>query len=200
MFRIITAILTLLLSSVLANSHASELVLDNPYEMVQQVANQTFSRIKNQKSEIEQNPLILDEIVMQELLPHIDYNFAAFKVLGKYFKDYSKEELNLYLEAFKDYSVDVVSNALKYYKDQDVVFEPRKDIKNEKFATVRIQIIENGNTTNLTFQVRKNTILKRWLVYDISAEGVSMVSSLQSQFAPILRKEGLAAVVKEMSK
>ncbi|WP_416305630.1 ABC transporter substrate-binding protein [Neptunicella sp. SCSIO 80796] len=36
-------------------------------------------------------------------------------------------------------------------------------------------------------------------MYDIVAEGISMVSSLQSEFEPVLRKEGLTAVIQAMS-
>lgn len=200
MFKMIKITICIILLFVSGQPYASEQVPVTPFEMVEDVANQTFLRIKNQRAEIEANPAILEDIVYQELLPHVDYKFSAYKVLGKHFKDYSKVELNAYIEAFKIYSVSVFSNALRYYKDQEVIFEPSRRYDERKPVVVRALVNEDGNSTKISFMVRKSRRLNKWLLYDISAEGVSMVSTLQSQFSPILRKEGLAGVIAVMSK
>jgi len=57
---------------------------------------------------------------------------------------------------------------------------------------------EGTKTTKLAFSVRKDNKSQHWYVYDINAEGISMISSLQSQFSPILRKEGLDSLMQVM--
>lgn len=89
---------------------------------------------------------------------------------------------------------------MNYYQDQSVEFEPAQSFENSKQATVRLNIQDMKKSINISFIVRKNKQTGQWRVYDIVAEGISMLSSLKSQFDPILRKEGLEAVIKVMTK
>ena len=199
MNRLATLIFCFLVSWTFSTSLAAQQELDDPYIMVQQVANQTFLRIKRERENITFNPLIINYIVEQELLPFVDYRFSALKVLGKYFREYQRAEIDEYVAVFKDYSVSVFSNALKYYDDQTVEFEPPQDVTDKKHAVVRMRINNLNKSINLSFLARKDSQTSEWRVYDIVAEGISMLSSLHSEFEPILRKEGLKAVVAAMS-
>ena len=58
----------------------------NPYIMLEDVATKTFNRIKKEHQLIEENPELLRTVMEEELLPYVDYNFSALKVLGKYYK------------------------------------------------------------------------------------------------------------------
>ena len=63
---------------------AQEVNQKNPYEMIEDVAMRTFDRIKDNQASIKNNPEQMRTIMKEELLPYIDYKFAAYKVLGKY--------------------------------------------------------------------------------------------------------------------
>ncbi|MCC2603993.1 MlaC/ttg2D family ABC transporter substrate-binding protein [Planctobacterium marinum] len=188
----------MILATTHAYSQANDIDQTDPYSMISQVANQTFMRIKDQRADIQSNPGMIDEIVEQELLPYVDYKFAALKVLGKHFKDYEKEKIAAYMEVFRNYSTSVFSNALRFYNDQNIEFETNEDFSGKKYVTVRALLKEGTKTTKLAFSVRKDNKSQHWYVYDINAEGISMISSLQSQFSPILRKEGLDSLMQVM--
>ena len=84
----LAAFFTLLVMVVLpvsAQDSLPEVNSQDPYKMVEQVGNRTFERIKSSKQEIAANPEILRDIMDEELMPYIDYQYSAFKVLGKYF-------------------------------------------------------------------------------------------------------------------
>ena len=50
----------------------------------------------------------------------------------------------------------------------------------------------------VAFQVRKDSKTNEWKAYDMSAEGISLLDSKRSEFEPILRQEGIDAILKLM--
>lgn len=168
----------------------------NPYEMIQVVANKTFQRIKSERPEIEKNPELLRTIMEQEMLPYIDYNFSALKVLGHNFRNVPKDKIPEYISVFRSYLITTYSIALSYYDNQQVEFQPTKELDDETAITVRAIIKDpNRPDINIAFKLRKNKRTDEWRTYDMVAEGISMLSSKQSEFESILRKDGIQAVI-----
>lgn len=75
-------------------------------------------------------------------------------------------------------------------------FSPGSDFSNEKIVDVNVQIIEAGRPPiKLLFKVRR---LKddSWKAFDLVAEGVSLLSSKQSEISNLIRQQGIDAVIK----
>lgn len=168
----------------------------DPYKMVQDVASATFDRIKNEQPNIKQNPEVLRDIMEQELLPYVDYRFSAFKVLGKHFKKASDAEKKEFVKVFREYLITTYALAMGYYDDQIVEFHPASDFKNKKTVTVRAVVKEDSRPDiKIAFKVRFNKKTNEWKAYDMVAEGISMLSSKQSEFEGILRQQGVQVVI-----
>ena len=161
----------------------------------------TFERIKSERDEIDKNPEKLRTVMEEELLPHVDYNFSALKVLGKHFRTVPKEKVPEFIKVFREYLITTYALALAYYNGQEVVFQPMKEVgSSEKTITVRAVVKEpNRPDINIAFKLRKNSKTNEWKAYDMVAEGISLLSSKQSEFAPILRKDGIQAVIDLMN-
>jgi phospholipid transport system substrate-binding protein len=172
----------------------------NPYETVQSVAQQTFERIKENKDAIKQNPEVLRTVMEEELLPHIDYQFAAFKVLGKHFRSVPEDKLVEYVQTFRRYLITTYAVVMGYYDDQEVIFEPSGSYKDKKAITVRAVIKDDQRPDiKLAFQVRKDSKTNEWKAYDMIAEGVSVVDSKRSEFESIIRQDGIDKVIAIMN-
>lgn len=181
------------------NVYAQE--AQNPYVLLEDVAGKTFNRIKKEQPQITENPDRLKVIVEEELLPYIDYQFAALKVLGKHFRSVPKDRLPEYIQVFRTYLISTYAIALGQYDDQTVEFEPAKEYSKRKDVTVRALIKEDGRPDiKIAFKVRKNSRTNEWKAYDMVAEGISMLSSKRSELEGILRQEGLDKVIEELSK
>ncbi|MCL6413944.1 phospholipid-binding protein MlaC, partial [Pantoea agglomerans] len=59
----------------------------NPYSLMNEAAEKTFSRLKNEQPKIKQNPDYLRTVVREELLPYVQVRYAGALVLGRYYKD-----------------------------------------------------------------------------------------------------------------
>ena len=189
----IAATMFALTLSVSAQAQSNE---ENPYELVQVVASKTFDRMKNEQAQIASDPETLRLIMEQELLPHIDYQFAAFKVLGKHFRSVPREKLSEYVSVFREYLITTYAIAMGYYDDQTVIFEPAGDVEGKKAVTVRCIIKDDDRPDiKIAFQVRKNSKTNEWKAYDMIAEGISLVDSKRSEFESILRQDGIDKVI-----
>jgi phospholipid transport system substrate-binding protein len=172
----------------------------NPYVMLEDVATKTFSRIKKEHQLIKENPELLRTVMEEELLPYVDYNFSALKVLGKYYKTVPKEKIPEYISVFRSYLITSYALALAYYDGQEVEFQPVRKVTDERTVTVRAVIKEPGRPDiNLAFKLRKNKKTNVWKAYDMVAEGISLLSSKQSEFQSILRQDGIQKVIDLMN-
>lgn len=180
-----------------ASARAQEV---NPYDLLEQVATKTFARIKAEHSQIEANPELLRTVMEEELLPYVDYNFAALKVLGKHFRTVPKEKIPEFIKVFRSYLITTYALALAYYNGQEVVFQPSRDVEDDSTVTVRAVVKEPGRPDiNIAFKLRKSNKTDEWKAYDMVAEGISLLSSKQSEFESILRQDGIQAVIDSMN-
>lgn len=170
----------------------------DPYKMVQDVASKTFDRIKNEQADIQADPEKLRKVMEEELLPYIDYKFAAFMVLGKHFRSVPEDRLGEYVQVFREYLITSYAVAMGYYDDQEVLFEPEGEWQGKKTVTVRAVIQDDDRPDiKIAFIVRKGRS-EEWRAYDMVAEGISLVSSKRSEFESILRQDGIDKVIEIM--
>lgn len=168
---------------------------DDPYVFVKDVASATFAKMKQDQALIKSDPDALSKIVEQELMPHVDHVYAALSVLGTQAKDIPREKLVLYFEQFRLYLLATYSNALSSYTNQIVEFEPSRPNENKKTVSVKAVIKEAGKPDiSITFQVRRNKE-EQWKAFDLVAEGISLVQSKRSEFAPMIRQQGIDSVI-----
>jgi phospholipid transport system substrate-binding protein len=168
----------------------------DPYLMMQTVSQNTFDRLKAEKNQIQRNPELLRSIVRQELLPYINTRYAAYKVLGPQLKKTTAEQRNNFVSAFTNYLVASYAQVLTQYTDQDIKIESPKSVPaSRKIVSVRVDILDTKRPPiRLDFKLRKNKKTNEWQGYDMVAEGVSMISTKQSEWSGQLRSEGIDAV------
>jgi phospholipid transport system substrate-binding protein len=193
---ILTAMIFMVPASI---ANASE--QNDPYIMINEVASLTFDRMKREKEQINKNPELLRTVVEEELLPYIDYRFSAFKVLSKYASKVPREKLLEFVSVFREYLITSYAVALGYYDDQLVEFAPALQFDGRSDVTVRA-IIKDGERPDIkvAFKVRKDRKSDQWQVYDMVAEGISLLSSKRTEFESILRQDGIDKVIELMRK
>jgi hypothetical protein len=174
---------------------------DNPYILMQNASDKLFSDIKANQAKITQDPNYLKNIVRQDLMPYVHVNYAGSLVLGQHFKTTTPEQRNKFFTAFDQFIVQAYAQALTMYKDQKVEIEQPKDVSDSK-VSIRVKVIQSGNQApiNLNFYWRKNSKDGKWQVYDMAAEGVSMVDTKKQEWSSILRKDGIDALTEQVQK
>ncbi len=169
-------------------------VYSDPYKMMEVVADSTFRRIARDQAKIEANPEVLRQIVNEELVPYIDSRYAALRVIGTSadLKNTPRDELLAFIDAFQGYMVSTYAGVFTQYRDQKVIIEPARAIDNQKIITVKTRVIDPGKPDiNIEFKLRRGRDTENWLVFDMVAEGISLLDSKRAEFGNLIRQQGL---------
>jgi phospholipid transport system substrate-binding protein len=168
----------------------------NPYAMIETVAKVTFKRFADEQAEIQKTPDILKDIVREELMPYVDYRYAALKVIGiKNFNQTTKQSRADFVTIFREYLVTSYAQVFTLYKQQKVEFEPERNFSKSRVVAVRTSVLDpNRPPIDISFRVRKDKKTLEWKAYDMVAEGVSLLDSKQAELSGLIRQKGLPYV------
>ncbi|GKW25501.1 phospholipid-binding protein MlaC [Pectobacterium polonicum] len=172
----------------------------NPYRLMNEAAEKTFDRLKNEQPKIKQNPDYLRTVVREELLPYVQVRYAGALVLGRYYKDATPAQRDAYFKAFEAYLEQAYGQALAMYNGQSYQIAPEQPLGNADIVSIRVTIVDNGGRPpiRLDFQWRKNSKTGNWQAYDMIAEGVSMITTKQNEWASILRQKGVDGLTQQL--
>lgn len=194
-------IVGIILSLFIGVAQAEPIDKTKPYEMMTKVSEDTFARLKAEQVAIQKDPNILKTVVEEELMPYVNVKYAAYKLLGPHLKKTTAEEREQFVTAFRGYLVSSYAQVLTLYTDQKIVLEKSKAIPEKKsIISVRVDILDSARpTVKVDFKLRKNKKTSEWQAFDMVAEGVSLLSTKQSEWSAKIRKEGIESVSKELT-
>lgn len=172
----------------------------NPYSLMQDAAQKTFTRLKSEQPKIKQAPNYLRTIVHEELMPFVQVKYAGALVLGRYYKDATPAQRDAYFTAFQAYLEQAYGQALAMYQGQTYQIEPEQPLGTADIVAIRVTIVDKGGRppVRLDFQWRKNSKTGNWQAYDMIAEGVSMITTKQNEWASTLRLKGVEGLTQQL--
>ncbi|MGX5914675.1 MlaC/ttg2D family ABC transporter substrate-binding protein [Aliidiomarina sp. Khilg15.8] len=187
--------LTLLMAPAAANERIEN---DNPYELLQAVAERMIERIKTERSQIEEQPSYLRTIMEEELIPYTDYRYAAAQVMGRNWQRLNDEQRKEFVSAFKEYLITTYARVFTQYDEDKHVLEfgRESDYANERVVVVRGRLIqEGGPPVRLHFNLRRQTPDSDWMAFDLEAENISLLSAQRSEIQAVLRQRGFEGTI-----
>nr|WP_199246882.1 phospholipid-binding protein MlaC [Vibrio mimicus] len=191
----------LLVSALLMPWLATAATIDtsNPYQMMKAVAEKSFDRLKNEQEKVHQDPQYLKVIVEEELMPYVNEQYAALKLLGPNLKGAKREDVAEFVKAFRAYLVTNYAQVLTQYSNQTIEFGPEMPLEGDRRITsVKVEIVDTPRPNiKLEFKLRQEKS-GEWRAFDMIAEGVSLLSSKQSEWSGKIRQQGILAVAQEL--
>jgi len=143
-------------------------------------------------------------LVEEILMPHIDFIAASQWVLGKYLRSASKEQKLEFIRQFRTLLLRCYSTALSEYLTTNTVAEdmfvflPLRGDTATKQVTVNSEIhAPSGSIIPVKYSMHLTN--KGWKVYDVSIEGVSMVTTYRTSFAAEIRQKGLDGLIASLT-
>ncbi len=170
----------------------------SPVPMLEQAANAIIATLKDNKSNLKNNPNIIYNAVERNLLPIVDVAGMSRSVLGRQaWNKATADQKNRFSQAFTRLVIRTYASPLAQYSDETVQFLPVRGSLSARFLRVNSVIVRSeGQNIPLTYSlVDKNG---QWKIYDISVEGVSLLQSFRSQFAQVLQNSSIDEVIKQM--
>ena len=177
-------------------SYSTPVDMSDPNQVIHSVSTNTLTRISAEKQRLQGEPGYIKVVIEEELLPYFDYKYAAYKVMGRHLKKTSKEQRSDFVDAFKIYLVNTYGHILFEYEEQEFEIVDNLHFKDKKIITIAVKVRDNNEKiTKLAFKLRKNKKTGQWKVFDVIAEGISMLNTKQSEFGDLLQKNGIDHVI-----
>ncbi len=182
---------------VLAGAARAEVV---PEELVRSTADVILAEIKANRELYAKDKARLYKMADEKVLPHFDFRRMSQWVLGRSWRDATPEQRDRFVAAFRDLLVRTYSTALLNYKDQEIIYLPTPRRANEDDVLVKTEVKQSGGQPNIPihYSFYKNRD-GAWKVYDVTIEGVSLVTNYRSVYATKIRDKGLDALIVEIT-
>lgn len=170
--------------------------LTNPNFVLHSVSKQTFNRLNKEQSRLKSEPDYIKVIIEEELIPHFDYKYAAYSVVGAHLKNTNVDQRNRFVDAFRYYLVNAYGHVLGKFEQQKIKIFDNKNFKGKKIISIPVRMSDNnGQITLLDFKLRKNKKTGEWKVFDVIAEGISMLDTKRTEFGSLIQKKGIDEVI-----
>lgn len=184
-----------------SNCFSVEVDMSCPNSVVNSVSKNMLDRLHKDQAKLKEQPKYMKVIINEELLPYFDYKYASYKVIGVYLKKTTKEQRDEFVEQFKEHLINAYANILLEFQDQKVKVIDNLNTKNKSIVAVSVQIFDKNNKiSKLEFKLRKNKKSGEWKVFDVIAEGISMLKTKQSELGELIRKNGISHVTELLKK
>lgn len=179
-------------------STQTTLAAEDPRQIVEAAAKEMTSHLVTDKDKIANQEYYLEQLVDELLLPVVDHEFMAKRVLAKNWKKASTSQKQQFTKAFKHKVIRTYAGAFKAFNGEKIIFEDAKYNKSGKKASVKSAIQRSGAPAiNVTYKLYlKNDI---WLTYDVVIEGVSLVKSFRDQLSQSINKQGIAQAISALA-
>ena len=174
-----------------------------PDDMLKAATLEMLRSINNHRDEIKQSPDKLKSLVEEIILPHLDFIGASKIVMGKYWRRAETKQKVAFIKQFRLLLLRFYSSALAEYLSgeknkalpEDLIhYFPIKLNEGETSLTVRAELqSESGKTIPIYYRVHLTS--KGWKIFDVSVEGISMITTYKNNFATQFKNQGVDALI-----
>lgn len=159
-------------------------------ELIRTTSEQVITRVIQDRESLKNNPRELYHLINTTIVPHIDFRRMSRWVLGKNWRRASLHQQEQFMDEFRKLMIRTYSTALVKFSDEEIIFLPIKEPAANGRVTVRSEVrTPDGQRFKVDYRMHNKD--KGWKVYDISVDGVSLVSTYRSSFATEIRRVGL---------
>ena len=170
-----------------------------PQTLIKTSSDRMQKALKENKATIEKNPSFVYGLVDKILLPNFDFSKMSKLALGKNWRKASTAQRERFIGEFRLLLVRTYSIAMLEFTDGDIVFLPFRGDLAKKKVKVKMEIARpNGPTIPMALSMYLNK-QKKWMVYDVKIDGISLVTNYRSTFATEIRNDGMDKLIENLS-
>lgn len=172
------------------------LAIQEPQVMVQETTDKITSVLRADQDKIKNDSNYLFTVVDDIVASHFDFDRMSSWVLGKYWRTAKADEKKRFAREFRTLLVRTYAKALNDNYDKKIAMLPTRDKGDE--AVVRTEVQQDAGfpiPIDYRMYIKDGT----WLVYDVSVDGISLVTNYRSSFSTEIRKDGLPKLIDRLA-
>ena len=128
---------------------------------------------------------------------YFDFKEMAKRSLGRHWRKLTPQQRDEFVDLFSYLLQHSYIGKIDKYTNEKVVYD--KEIIDGRYAVVKT-IILSKNDTQIPVNYRLKKKGDKWMVYDVSIEGVSLVNNYRAQFNSIIVSKSYDALVEKLKK
>ena len=170
-----------------------------PQTLIKNSSDRMLKALKENKATIEKNPSFVYGLVDKILLPNFDFSKMSKLALGKNWRKASTAQRERFIGEFRLLLVRTYSIAMLEFTDGDIIFLPFRGDLAKKKVKVKMEIARpNGPSIPMALSMYLSK-QKKWMVYDVKIDGISLVTNYRSSFAKEIRNDGIDKLIDNLS-
>jgi phospholipid transport system substrate-binding protein len=194
--------LVLLLSLLFGGgAFASAETLTEPQRVVEDVTQGVLQVLRDERDRLRNDPDYVYRLVDELFVPNVDVDAVAALVLGRHWRGATPVQRDAFKREFKRLVIKTYATALNELSldGWDIIYLPTRDLPGKiKRVMVRTQIQRPGNKpTSVDYSLRWNG--RRWLAYDVTVEGVSLLVNYRSSFDRLASEKGMEGLIQDLA-
>ena len=166
-----------------------------PTEQIKQTTDKILSVVKDPALKSPSKAQERRRLIRESVDERFDWEEMARRSLGKYWAQRSADEKKEFVALFSDLVERTYMGKVEDYSGEKVQYEG--DTIDGDYAVVKVTIITQKNR-NISVDYRLQKEGNKWLVYDVSIEGVSLVNNYRSQFNSIILQSSYQDLIKRL--
>ena len=172
----------------------------DPKVHLEEVTQQISGEILANKEKIKADADYAKGLIETYLLPEVDTEYMAKRILGReYWEQSTEEQRKTFIQEFIGLLLNSYAKGLANYDGQPITYEETQYSTSGNTANVRSVIVpQEGEPILIDYRLKYGSDDK-WLVTDVIIEGVSMAKSYATQYRERIAQVGIEATLKELA-
>jgi len=170
-----------------------------PEEIARKTADELLAEIRPNVALYRKDYGKLYRLAEDKLFPLVDFQRMSQYILGMHWRQATPEQRERFVKEFRDMLARTYSTAYLGLVEEEFVFLPSRPIGEDQ-VMVRMEVRRKGGAP----PVPVNTFFYRnkegaWKAYDVTIEGVSVVTNYRTVYGAKVKAEGLDALISMLS-
>ncbi|MEP7262580.1 MAG: ABC transporter substrate-binding protein, partial [Usitatibacter sp.] len=169
-----------------------------PDALVKRVTDELLTIVKADKELQAGNTRKVVELAEQKVLPYFDFPRMTRLAVGRNWNTATDAQKEALVKEFRTLLVRTYSSSIAAYRNQTIEMKPLKMAAADKDVTVRTAVIQQGGPPiPIDYAMEKSDA--GWKVYDVTIDGVSLVTTYRGTFNDQIQKGGIDGLVKTLA-
>lgn len=172
--------------------------MPDPDVLIKNTVREVLEVVRNDKDLRSGNQKKMLELVDAKVLPNFDFERMTKLAVGRSWRTATPEQKQALMSEFRILLVRTYTKAFTSYRDQVVEIKPFKLDAAATDVTVKTAIVKPGSQQTVLVDYDMEKTPAGWKVYDLTVEGVSLVTSYRGTFADQIQQIGIDGLIKTL--
>jgi phospholipid transport system substrate-binding protein len=173
--------------------------IEHPQQMVRATGDRILAELTERQAELEADPRQIYPLVERTVLPHFDFTRMSQAAMGRFWREASEAQKVAVTEQFRELLVRTYATALLGYSGEQIEYLPVKYQAGDDRVMIPTRIAaNNAPPIPINYRLRLNGEQK-WQVYDVVIDGASLITTYRSQFATVIRRQGIDGLIARLA-